>query len=291
MSILRVQIRQPNGQIDQLFIESDRVLIGSGAHCEIRLPVDQARVEHALIQMGPTGVFVQALSFEPPPTVNNVPVTQGPLPPDAVLGVGQYQITVAVAEGAAPGQAIKKNENKSSPLTLILLVLCSGAALSLLFVDDKKIAASTVPTDAPELWGPPIAACPQRDRAQALALANERYAVADSKRERLPFHVQDGIAAVPLFELASACYAAAGERAASTESAKAAVTIRKELNDDYRTHRVRLEHNLATEDLEAARKEVIILLRFTEGKQGDYVTWLANLDRSLRIKLGRSSPS
>ena len=36
MRVLRFQIRQPSGQIDQLFIDSERVLIGSGGHCEIR---------------------------------------------------------------------------------------------------------------------------------------------------------------------------------------------------------------------------------------------------------------
>ena len=37
----------------------------------------------------------------------------------------------------------------------------------------------------------------------------------------------------------------------------------------------------------AARREVRILMQFTEGKQGDYVTWLSNLDRKLKLKLGR----
>ncbi len=290
MSVLRFQIRQPTGQIDQLFIESERVLIGSGAHCEIRLPLDQAAVEHVLIQLGPAGIFVQALSFQPPPTVNNVPFTQGPLPPDAVLGVGQFQITVALAEGVqGQGAVVQKKKSGTSPMTLVALVVMAGGVYFLMFGDAGE-AAQTVPREAPELWMGSIDQCPQRAPEQALALARERNAVADSKRERRPFHVGDGIAAVPLYELAAACYRVAGDPnalAASTEASGAAAGLRKEMNDDYRTHRVRLEHSLTIDDLQTARKEVRILLQFTEGKQGEYVTWLSNLDRKLKLKLGR----
>ena len=88
MRTLKFQIRQHTGQVDQLSMEAERVLIGSGAHCEIRLPVDQARVEHVLIELGPAGIFARALNFEPPPTINNIPFQQAPLPPGAMLGVG-----------------------------------------------------------------------------------------------------------------------------------------------------------------------------------------------------------
>ena len=65
---LRFQIRNADGQLEQLVVEAERALVGSGAHCEIRLPVDQARVEHVLIELGPAGIFARALSFEPSPT-------------------------------------------------------------------------------------------------------------------------------------------------------------------------------------------------------------------------------
>ena len=252
MSVLRFQIRQPSGQVDQLLIESERVRIGSGAHCEIRLPLDQAAIEHALIQVGPAGIFVQAMSFQPPPTVNNIPFTQGPLTPDAVLGIGQFQITVALAQDGAqggPGFAAKKKGQ--SPLMVIGLlgIMAAGAWF---FFGDAPTATNAAPRDAPELWGLPVDACPQRSPEQAMALARERNVVADAKRERRPFHVQDGIAAVPLYELSSVCYRAGGDQNAAVEAAGAAASLRKEMNDDYRTHRVRLEHFLSLDDPGAA---------------------------------------
>lgn len=287
MSFLRFQIRQPSGQVDQLFIESERVLIGSGAHCEIRLPLDQAAVEHALIQVGPAGVFVQALSFQPPPTVNNVPFTQGPLPPDAVLGIGNFQLTVALTnENMVGGNVVQKKQQGASPMSLFALLIIAAGGYFLFFTDEPQQQVR-MPHEAPELWGTPVEQCPQRGATQAVALARERQNVADAKRERRPFHVQDGITAVPFYELAAACYKQAGDQSDAAESASAAAALRREINDDYRTHRVRLEHSLTINDLETARHEVRVLLQFTEGKQGDYVVWLSNLDRKLKLKLGR----
>ena len=53
---LQFQIQQGEGTIpESLVVDSDRVLIGSGAHCEIRLPGDQVAAEHVLITfMGAT---------------------------------------------------------------------------------------------------------------------------------------------------------------------------------------------------------------------------------------------
>ena len=64
MRVLKFQTRLPTGQIEQLSIESERVLIGSGAHCEIRLPLAEARVEHVLIELGPAGVHVAHLAID-----------------------------------------------------------------------------------------------------------------------------------------------------------------------------------------------------------------------------------
>jgi hypothetical protein len=287
--VLRFQIRQPNGQIDQLFIESERVSIGSGAHCEIRLPLDQAAVEHALVQVGPAGVFVQALAFQPPPTVNNVPFQQGPLPADAVLGIGQIQINVALVDAAQKpgGDVIRKKQGGASPVALIALVGILGGGYFVMFGDAGVAEVKAAPHEPPELWGPVVEACPQPTPERALADARARNGLADAKRERRPFHVQDGIAAVPLYELAAACYKVGGDRAGATEAAGAAAALRQEIKDDYRTHRVRLDHALAIDDLQNARREVKILIQFTEGKPGDYVTWLTSMERSLRLKLGR----
>lgn len=284
MRVLKFQIRLHTGHVEQLSVEAERVLIGSGAHCEIRLPVDQARVEHVLIELGAAGVFARALSFEPAPTINNVPFTQAPVPPGSILGVGGCQIYIEIAEGqAVTPNKVKKSE--SSPITLLAATLIIAAGGYMLFTDDPNdVTSKPPPKQTPELWDAPITACPYGDRNQATAFARERMQLADAKRERRPFHVQDGVQAVPIYESAAACFRAGGDPGSGTLADESAKFLRRDIMDDFRTRRVRLEHALTIEDYVSAQKEVRVLLQFTEGKSGDYVTWLSNLDRKLRLK-------
>jgi hypothetical protein len=285
MRTLRFQTRLPTGQIEQLSIESERVLVGSGAHCEIRLPLAEARVEHVLIEAGPAGLFVRALSFEPAPTINNVPFTQAPLPPGAVLGVSGTQILVDIATGMPVGGVLQR-QKRSSPITLIAALLMIPGAGLLFLTNDEPIDNEATRPSPPELWAPPAAQCPQADRAAALGYARERMAVADAKRERRPFHVQDGVSAVPTYEIAASCFRAGGDPSSGNLADESAKYLRREMSDDFRMRRVRLEHALKIEDYATAQREVRVLLQFVEGKSGDYVTWLSNLERKLKLKIG-----
>lgn len=290
MRILRLQIRRPHGQIETIHLEGDRALIGSGAHCEVRLPIDQASPEHVLLEVG-AGVtpFVRALTFEPPPTINGIAFTQAPLPPDAVLGLAQTQIQVSFVEQAA-GAVTTSTSKGSSPITLfaLLVIIAAGGYVLLDEPAGEKTAAPPERT-APELWAAPSSACAQAG-PQALAFARERLAVADAKRERRPFHVQDGVQAVPLYETAAACFRAGGDAQTAQLAESAAQYLRRDVADDYRTRRVRLEHALSIEDFELAAHETHVLLQFTEGKSGEYVQWLTALERKLKLRVGRQAP-
>jgi hypothetical protein len=284
MRTLKFQVRLHTGQVDQLSMEAERALVGSGAHCEIRLPVDQARVEHVLIELGPAGIFARALNFDPPPTINNIPFQQAPLPPGAVLGVGGCQILVEVAEGAVGTAAGPKK--KTSPMMYIAMAIIVPVGMYSILADDPNEGAPRAsPKQAPELWQGQVTSCPYTG-GQALAFAREKMALADAKRERRPFHVQDGVQAVPTYEAASVCFRAGGDAQSATLAEESAKFLRRDITDDFRTRRVRLDHALAIEDYVSAQKEVRVLLQFCEGKSGDYVTWLSNLERKLKLKVG-----
>jgi hypothetical protein len=150
--------------------------------------------------------------------------------------------------------------------------------------DDDTGEGAVRPKQPPELWGPPIAQCPQVG-PQAAAFARDRLNLADAKRERRPFHIQDGVQSVPLYEQAAACFRAGGDPQSAAAADDTAQKLRKDINDDYRTQRVRLEHALNIEDWPGAQHEVKVLRQFTEGKQGEYVTWLSNLERKLKNKV------
>lgn len=287
MQGLRFEIRLPDGRIEELRIEGDRALIGSGAHCEIRMPVDQAQVEHVLVYTSPGGVAAEARSFQPPPTINAAPFTRTQLVPGSVLGIGTYQIQVTPLDlGAGVGAAGQKEEGTSRTTLLggVFIIL-----VGVWWIQQQSMKgqdAEPPPREIPELWSEEITACPQKDPAAAGALAQDRYSVARSKQERRPFHVQDGVAAVPLFEEAAACFAVAGEGAAARETKELAAKLRVDIAQDFRTHRVRLEYALSRQNWSVAQKEVRVLLDFLDGKQHDYVSWLSNIDRRIRLKYG-----
>jgi hypothetical protein len=245
-------------------------------------------VEHVLIELGPAGVFARALNFQPSPTINNVPFMQSPLPPDAVLGVNQTQIAVAVADSAGLGGQTQQKKQGTSPVMLIGLALIVPAVGYLFFAPEEGGGGVVMKKDAPPLWAGPVTACPVGG-VQGISRARERMAIADAKRERRPFHVTDGVQAVPLFEEAAACYRSGGDAASAAVADEAARAMRAELIDDYRTQQVRLEHALSVEDWALAQRQVRVLQQFTSGKTGDYVTWLSNLDRKIKLKIGEAA--
>lgn len=286
MQGLRFDIRHPDGRVEQLTIDGDRALIGSGAHCEIRLPIDQAGIEHVLIQVSPAGVFAEARSFQPAPTINGAEFTRSQVVPGSVLGVGYTQIAITIVDLVGQAAVTTKKENKVSPLTLVLAAVIVPASIYSMFFAKPKSEGAPPPREIPELWEAPITNCPERSPEQARAVAEQRLAVALSKQERRPFYVQDGVAAVPLYETASACFKVAGDARFSKFAANRGDLLRREVAEDFRTHRVRLEYALSRKNWELAQKEVGVLLAFLEGQQSQYVNWLSDLERRLRLKYG-----
>jgi len=161
-------------------VEAERALIGSGAHCEIRLPIDQAAVEHILIQVGAGGVFAQALSFEPAPTIGSVPFTQAPLPPDVVLGVNQTQMLVSIVGDAVAGGGVgRKEKGKTNPM-LIIAAMAGACLAAYMFLGGDDNMTRIEPQEYPKLWEQGAATCEKGNDAMAYAL--EKRVVADQTR-------------------------------------------------------------------------------------------------------------
>lgn len=285
MAGLQFRIQYPDGRLEQLAVDSDSVLIGSGSHCEIRLPPEQAAVEHVLITFLGGSVYAQARYMNPPPTINGAPFTQAPILPESVLSVGQVQIAIAIIEIAENQQVIQKKQQKTSPLTLVLSSLIFPAAIFLLMQEEGKYGIGQVP-ESPSLWPDPPATCPQQARDLAYSLALEKKVHAEGKRERCPFHARDCVDAVPAFDLSAVCFKAANEEEMHKEVTSAATTMRARVNEMYRGHQMRLEHTITVGDLLTAQKQIKTLLTMLDGQQGPYVAWLSNHDRKLALRLG-----
>jgi len=285
--VLRFQVRTPTGVNEPLLVDLERVLVGAGAHCEIRLPLDQARAEHVLVENGPNGILLRALAYEPQPLVNGVPFQQAPLEPGQVIAIGGCEISVDLADPAAD-KAAGGPARRSSPISILALMVIIPVGGYALLTEEAEGESTHIPSprQVPELWAVTSTQCAYGDKSQALAFARERMAIADAKRERRPFHVQDGVQAVPTYEAAAACFRAGGDQSSGALAEESAKFLRRDITDDFRTRRVRLDHAIAIDDYVSAQREVRVLLQFTEGKSGDYVTWLSNLDRKLKLKVG-----
>lgn len=284
---LRFHLRHPDGRAEVLTVDSDRVLIGSGAHCEIRLPGEHAAVEHVEVTMTGGGAYAQARALDRLPTINGVEFMQTPVLDSAVLGIGGVQIQISVVQIEDNPNVIKKKTEKTSPMTYVLALVAVPLSLYVIFADDGSGTVSKkMPTEKPALWGEPVKACPVKDPDQASALASEKWVLAEGKAERRPFRVQDGVLAVPLYETAAACFRIAGDEERGKGASDSATNLRSKVGEDYRAHQVRLEHALSVNDLPMAHRETRILLAFTEGQSGPYVEWLSQIDRQLQLKLG-----
>ncbi len=283
---LRFHLRYPDGRTEVLTVDSDRVLIGSGAHCEIRVPAEHASIEHVEVTMTPGGAYAQARTLDRLPTINGSEFMQTPVLDGAVLGIGAVEIQVSVVQIEDNPNVIKKRTEKTSPLTYVLALVAAPLALYVIFSDEGSGVSRKMPTDIPALWSETVKSCPVAAPDQALALASEKWVLAEGKAERRPFRVQDGVASVPLYETAAACFHTGNELDRADEAAKTAQSLRAKVGEDYRAHQVRLEHALTVNDLHTAHKEVKVLRAFTEGHTGDYVMWLGNLERQIQLKLG-----
>ncbi|MCS6901408.1 MAG: hypothetical protein RMJ98_17300, partial [Myxococcales bacterium] len=123
MSLLKFYVRYPDGRQEEYPIDADRALIGSGAHCEIRLPPEAAQVEHVSVQTTATGVYAQTLAFDPPPLVGGVPFTQGTLMPNTPLVLGGIEILVSAVDLSPQTRIAHTKQEKTSPLTLAAVAL------------------------------------------------------------------------------------------------------------------------------------------------------------------------
>lgn len=285
MAGLQFRIQYPDGRLEQLAVDSDSVLIGSGSHCEIRLPPEQAAVEHVLITFMGGSVYAQARYMNPPPTINGAPFTQAPILQESILAVGQVQMAISVIEIADNQRVVQKKQQKTSPLTLVMACIVVPVSIIMLMAGEGKYGIGQVP-ESPQLWPDPTTSCPQQARDLAFALAVEKKVHGEGKRERCPFFVQDCVQAVPDFELSAACFKAANEEELHKEMAQTATTMRERVNEAYRGHQMRLEHTITVGDLATAQKQIKILLKMLEGQQGPYIGWLSNHDRRIALRLG-----
>jgi hypothetical protein len=284
ITALKFTLRLPDGPQQELTVDSDTALIGSGSHCEIRLPAEEAALEQLEVTVNSGSLYGQARSLERPVLLNGVPFVEGRLLSDGILRIGRVELTVELIESELI-QRTSKRKSSGSPLIYALAAI--GFPLGFYLVLTTQRSEPPLPK---EVQPPPLFAearvevCPHADREGAAAFANEELRRAETARERAPFSGKDGIVAVGSFERAATCFQSAQQPEAATQASQAAERLKKTIKNDFHIHRVRLERALATKRYEEARTEVRVLLAYVGRLGGEYASWLSSLDRRIELK-------
>jgi hypothetical protein len=285
---LKFSLIDAGGKLQTLAVDSARALVGSGAHCEVRLSAEHCPVEQLLLEARSGGVYAEARCLEPPALLNGVPFTQGRILPESVIQIGPCRLQVQLGEasldpGSSGGKA-KQGKGKN-PVIQVLGLIALPMGLYSLFASPPEQSLLTKPVQPPALFAhaAPIT-CPRSSASEASIVAADERLLADSKRERSPFRVEEGVLAVAHYERAAACFARAGDHPAKQQSERDMRALKKKLTRDFHVHTVRLERALATREFERARTEIRVLLSYLSASAGEYTNWLATLDRRIQLK-------
>lgn len=283
---LSIQLTSSNGRTESFTVDADHVRIGSAAYCEVRLPHGEAApLQIVLEDAGPLGLKAEVVADAPLATVAGVPLTSGVLPPNAVIEIGQTRLQVAALGSAVVG-AGPVAKQKTSPVTLVAAVIAIPLGLAQLSLPQQEDEMGSQ-HQPPALFASAAPTCPQTEPTAASALASEQRDLAGAKRERRPFRASDGVRAVELYRMTAACFRAGGNAPLADDAERAAKALERDLDESYRTHRVRLEHALSTKNYQVAQVEVRALRDLTGGQGGEYSTWLESLARRLSMRQGK----
>lgn len=285
-SPLSCDVIRPGSAAEHLVFDGLLVRLGSASHCEVRLPRDHALDEEVHVRRTARGLEAEALHPRPQVRLDGAPLTRSMLVDGATIAVGATAVRWRSVGGTVG--------LPTPPRRRSLVVLLGAATLGLAAVAATSLAGPSgeaeAQHEAPSLWDAALSECPQRG-ADAIEYARERQAVAESKRERRPFHAGDGVAAVTLYEVAAACFEAGGDGSSARLAREAARRLRQETERSLRTHRVRLDHALRVGDLAGARRETRLLLELCGHREGPFVEHVRALDRTLRQQMGREGSS
>ncbi len=275
MKTLTFAIHAPREADQSLDICSERILVGSGAHCDIRLSLEVAHWEHIVITQEDGKVIARVVGAGQM-ALDGEPQREGELQEGSTLRLD----TTTVVLNRITVEEVKKRESSAGPIAaglMALLVLAAG----LFVLKTASAQANDTAPPAPDPVEAFVASCPERQAA--IPLANEKETLARAKRERFRFYPHDGVEGVRYFRVAAACFEDGKAHGDAENSRSEAAALEVEVRDAFHSSRVRLERALVRRDARTALAEVKLqrqLLAERTDAEG-YCRWLALLQSKL----------
>jgi hypothetical protein len=277
---IQMWITRPDGAREEVSVQSTRVLVGSGAHCDIRFAEPGIAREHLLFEIRGEELYALAKHLDPAPLLRGLPLFQTKIEATDEIAVGRGRIRAKIVWDVARERVLDKRRRASSLVLVFALVFLPVIAWAALR-SQREAPIGPAPKNVPALFGEGAKNCMAPTPAQADVLARRLRARAVLLREQSPFDAADGIAAVEHFEKAGACFRVANLPNEAADAAAAARTLRQDLTSAYAAQRVKLEHALDVGDDETALREARVLGKLLAGKSEPYVDWLRLVQQRL----------
>jgi len=277
MRTLTFAVKEPRHAEQVLDVIEERILVGSGAHCDLRLPVESAAWEHIVIT-DEDGVFVaRVISASQTTTFDGAARREATLAEGSTITVGGVviQLRRIVGEASAPQRA--SSLGKVIVAGSAIIVVLAACVLGKARADAQEATWPTPPDPLPA----PVGACPEKQGAAPLAI--QKLELARAKRQRFRFYPRDGIEAVGLFETAAACFTATGDAASASDAQEAARALSIEIREALHVSSVRLERAVVRKDAGTALAQTKFQRDLLFGRAGAdaYLAWLALLQSKL----------
>ncbi|MGE0790519.1 MAG: FHA domain-containing protein [Sandaracinaceae bacterium] len=280
-----LEIIREDGTLERQRIEGEQVTVGRSPAAGI--PIVDARTlepEHLMLAPRDGGCWVAvAQGAQIPVRVRGQTFSQGMLAWGTELEVANLKLRIT---DQLPKEKKDPSEKPVSAPVLIAMFVVLPLVGWLLLSDESVGIDATPAAPAPELFRSGLE-CPvnggnTRHRADLEAEA------AIAKSERYPFNSQDGVQSVISYRRAEACYQALGPTAQTEAQVmrREGDTMQRRIEEDYRTHRLRLERSLEQGRLPDALLETRALIQLLRHQPSDpYVIWLQQLERQLQLAI------
>lgn len=261
-----------------------RILFGSGAHCDIRLPLESAAWEHVVVTQENGRIVARVIPddtvafFDGESRREKDLVAGTSIRVDAVTIVLREVTASAVAKSGA-------NPVRTATLAGTGMVL----ALAMLIFKNASSGATPPPPTAPDPASEATLECPEKQGA--LPLAHQKLTLARSKRDRFRFYPHDGVDAVKHFKTAASCFRSANDAEGATTADAEGAALQASVRDEFHTSRVKLERALLRRDARTALAQVKFQRELLAGAPNAdaYVTWLALLQSRLELLVAQET--
>ncbi len=278
-----LEIIREDGTLERQRLEGERITVGRSPAATIPIPdARQLDPEHLMVAPRGDGCWVAvAQNASVAAQVRGEPFQHGMLTWGTEIVIGGLRLKIT--DKLPKEQKAGGEKPVSAPVLIAFFVIIPLVGWMLL--SDPEVGIDATPAALPPELFDEVTTCattggPARHRADRDAEA------AIAKAERYPFAAQDGVQAVQLYRQAQACYTAVNATQEAQLMQREAEVMSRRIDEDYRTHKLRLERALGQGRLPDALLETRALIEIFRHRQGHpYVAWLEQLARQLQLAI------